>query len=187
VVNLLLALLSFVQEPELIRGSVDRSQGGELVVKTPEGRVVSCQTNTDTHHESPTVLWTPGDRIEGWMWPAADGCRWLSLKLLLRANRPERPKLRLDLNPVDSIVQRGNLVFSGIVLRIDGRQMVVRARSGTLYTLLLRSDTHLFGDGSARRPDEIPFNRSVYVRAGSNFEGQIEVFRMAWGEILHPQ
>lgn len=180
-------LLLLAEQPELIRGTVERPGPGLIALKTAEGRVASCKVGDATHRDAPPGPWIPGDLVEGWMHESQNECRWLSLKLIQRKTSTDRPRIRLNLNPLDSIVQRGNLMFAGIILSVDGNRLNVRARNGTRYQLLLRPDTHLLREGRATPAAQLPLNQTVYMRAGANFDGEIEVFRIAWGRIIQPR
>lgn len=184
---MMLALLLMATEPELIRGTLEKPAVGQIGVRTMEGRVAACKVDDSTHREAPAGPWQTGDMVEGWFYTKDAGCRWLSLKLVQRRAGVDRPRVRLNLNPLDSIVQRGNLMFAGIIVQVDGKRLTVRARNGTRYILVLRPDTHVLFEGLETNVGQLPLNQTVYMRAGANFEGEIEVFRIAWGQIVQPR
>jgi len=49
--------------------------------------------------------------------------------------------------------------------------------------LLLRPDTRFLEGGVASHRDNLPVNQTVFIRAGKNIEGRLEVYQVIWGEI----
>jgi hypothetical protein len=182
----LLALaLSGPPAPDLIQGEVELSPAGQVALKAGD-KSYRCTFGHDTHRDAGAALARPGDRLEGWLWQPAEGqCRWLSLRLLAR-DLTHRPRLRLNLNPLESVIQRGNMMLSGTVVDQSASQIVLRTRDGARQPILLRPDTHVLADGLKVEASSIPRNRLLYVRAGRNLDGKVEAFRIVWGSIVQP-
>lgn len=85
----------------------------------------------------------------------------------------------------DGIVRSaGNLLFTGIILRVEEGSIVLRNRSGVRQVIQLRQDTRYIGSGLPDMRQAMPMGRPVQVRAGKTFEGDVEAFTIMWGEIL---
>jgi hypothetical protein len=80
------------------------------------------------------------------------------------------------------VLPRGDRTVSGVVIRNNGRSITLRTRDGE-QTLLLRKDTRYLGDGAPRDAAALAVNTRVFVRAGRNLDGGIEVYQIMWGEI----
>jgi hypothetical protein len=183
---LLLAALAQEPAPHLVEGTVEAAVSGELGLKSNAGYSWRCTLDAHTHRDGGAALARPGDRLEGWLWQAdGSGCRWLSLRLISR-DLSNRPRLRLNLNPLESVIQRGNLMLAGTVVSQSADRFVLRARDGSRQTVLLRPDTHILAEGLKVPASEIPSNRLLFVRAGHNLDGHVEAFRIAWGSIVQP-
>jgi len=95
-----------------------------------------------------------------------------------------RARLRAMRTPPHSIVPRGNLTFAGIVLRLSPEFMVLRTRSDGQKTILIRHDTGFVERGCRVDASELAVTTRVFIRAGRNFEGDLEAYQVVWGEIL---
>ena len=89
-------------------------------------------------------------------------------------------------DPTLSIVPRGSLTFTGVVLRVDGDGLVLRTRGNGQKWILVRQDTRFREDGLVVKPSNLHSSTRVFVRAGPNLEGEIEAYEVVWGEILTP-
>ena len=89
-------------------------------------------------------------------------------------------------SPIDIIAPRGNLTFTGIIARLSESTMVLRTRQDGEKSFVLRPDTYYFEGGVAVEPATLKPNTRVFVRAGRNLDGDLEVYQVIWGEILEP-
>ena len=202
---LAVALSSQQQAPVgIIRGRLVEWSGtpasGELTVRTAEERLYRCSFNDKTYFERErqriAVLGLRGeDHLELLTdrHSTADKCHARTVYVVA----PPRPKphispyfaalLRPFQSTTDHIVARGNLTFSGIVLRLEPDRLVLRTRSQGQKTIMLREDTRYGEGGSIVEPSHLRVNTLVYVRAGRNYEGDIEAYHVVWGDILGPR
>jgi hypothetical protein len=114
-------------------------------------------------------------------------CRALIVRVVADLKQyPSRPHSHAHsaYSPTESFAPRGNLLFTGIVLRVDESSMVLRLRSGARQLIQLRQDTRYAGSGVLDEKKALPVGRPVQVRAGRTFEGDVEAFTIMWGEIL---
>ena len=100
---------------------------------------------------------------------------------------PSRARLGAFRSLTESIFPRGNLTFSGVVVHLSPESLVLRTRSDGPKTLLIRPDTRYLEGGSQVDLPALKVNTRVFVRAGRNFEGEIEAYQVVWGEILLPK
>ncbi len=89
-------------------------------------------------------------------------------------------------DPTLSIVPRGTLTFTGVVLRVDGEGLMLRTRGSGEKWIQVRRDTHFRQDGLVVEASSLHSSTRVFVRAGPNLEGEIEAYEVVWGEILAP-
>ncbi len=88
--------------------------------------------------------------------------------------------------PTESFAPRGNLVLSGVVVRVEDPYIWLRTRAGESLMIAIRPDTRITAQGMASDRMSIPFNRPVFIRAGKSLEGEVEAYSLMWGEILQP-
>jgi len=89
-------------------------------------------------------------------------------------------------DPTLTIVPRGALTFTGVVLRVDEEGMALRTRGSGEKWILVRRDTHYRQDGLTVEPSSLRSGARVFVRGGPNLDGEIEAYEVVWGEILAP-
>lgn len=160
--------------------------GSDLLFRDRNFRLYRCFGDLDSLQQ-PNLR--PGDVVD-WS-PGFDGsgrCRIATLRFVGRAFDPARsPRLRLDLNPLNPLIRRGNVLYGGVIAYVDGKQLEVRTARGERIRAALRDDTHYFQDGLLSRLDELVLNQVVSIRAGRNLEGQLEAYYVMWGDILRPR
>jgi hypothetical protein len=95
------------------------------------------------------------------------------------------------MTPVRSIIEniypRGNLTFGGVVIRRSPTVLVVRTRTEPEKIIRLREDTRFLDSGTPATSADVSVNTRVFVRAGKNFENDIEAYQVIWGEIAGPK
>lgn len=100
---------------------------------------------------------------------------------------PSRRRARPRSVPfADDRFPRGNLTLAGVVIRVDPGALVLRTRREGEKTFLLRPDTRYSEDGAPVEASALRVNTPVFVRAGKNFNQELEVYQVVWGEILAP-
>jgi hypothetical protein len=95
-----------------------------------------------------------------------------------------RARMRVSRAASESIVPRGNLTLTGIVLRVSETSLLLRTRSEGQKTVLVRHDTGFTAGGRMVDISELAANTRVSIRAGRNLEGDIEAYQVIWGDIL---
>lgn len=91
---------------------------------------------------------------------------------------------RRALTQFDLWYPRGNLTFAGVVLRVTPETVTVRTRHNGVQTFVLRNDTFYLGDGLQLDLSNLKKNTCVFIRAGRNFEEDLEAYQIVWGSIV---
>lgn len=87
----------------------------------------------------------------------------------------------------ESFAPRGSLQLTGMVRNVQDGTLELRTRLDGTMRFRLRPDTAFLRDGVAVPPSEIVRNQPVFVRAGYDHDGQLEVYQISWGAILQPE
>ena len=98
-----------------------------------------------------------------------------------------RPRAKASTRPVEPFGPRGNMTFSGLVMRVTSNLLTLKSRAGAYQTIHLRPDTRYSTEGQIAEAKNIPVNTVVFVRCGKNLDDEVEAFQVVWGEILQPQ
>ena len=85
----------------------------------------------------------------------------------------------------EHIAPRGDLTFSGAVIRLQNGLLILRTRDGDA-SIWIREDTRFIHDGSSTDRSHLKPNTRVSVRAGKNLEKETEAYQISWGEIFKP-
>ena len=93
---------------------------------------------------------------------------------------------RLYRSPVEFIVPRGNLTYSGLIAKLNADRLVLRTRLDGEKMIVLRRDTRYLDSGSIVEASDLQPNTRVFIRAGRNLDDEIEAYQIIWGEILKP-
>lgn len=90
---------------------------------------------------------------------------------------------KVKMEAPESFAPRGDLLFGGIVLRRGAATVTLKTRDGE-KTLVLRPDTRYWCDGVRTAGIALTINTRVFVHAGRDFEGNVEVYQAAWGAMV---
>jgi hypothetical protein len=85
--------------------------------------------------------------------------------------------------PTESFAPRGELEYAGLVVRQDNLLLVVKTRKGDV-TLRKRSDTRYLAEGQKAGAAGVSINTRVFLRAGRNLDGELEVYQVIWGTMM---
>ncbi len=167
---------------------------GNFVFRTAAQSTYSCaftgKTYFEREHRRTRVSLIPvGEPVEVLSERLADppACR----ALIVRVGRLAVPQGQGTFRkpwatPTESFAPRGNLLLSGVVVRIDDPYIWLRTRAGENHVIIIRSDTRITAQGLASDRLSIPRNKPVFIRAGRSMDGDIEAYSLAWGDILQP-
>jgi hypothetical protein len=199
-----MAVCLMAQEPApapsgIIRGQIlewdGEADSGTLVVRSDSSSIYRLRFDSRTYFE-----WRErqvsvsearqGDPVEIVSDRAGNAPGYARIVRILETPRPKRyatsrNPLRYR-SPTEHFAPRGNLTFSGVIVKFDTRQLVLRTWNREDKLLLLRNDTRYLGDGLAASHDALSVNSRVFIRAGKNFEGDVEAYQIVWGQILRP-
>ncbi len=122
--------------------------------------------------------------------PGNTGSRAQLVRVIKRAPEPPLPppprrRARPRAAPfADDRFPRGNLTLAGVVVRVDAEALVLRTRHDGEKTFVLRADTRYVEGGAPVEGSALRVNTPVFVRAGKNFNQELEVYQVMWGRIL---
>lgn len=186
----------------VLRGDLLEWDANSLAVRLADHTVERCAYDQKTYFEKDRVRTTLPKFTAGQQVEVISDRTGSTLPCVARAVRVTRdaivveraaPLARLNASRtyrsaiLDSIAPRGNLTFAGVVLKITPEAMLVRTRADGQKAFRLRQDTRYLQDGSPTANSALQPNVHVFVRAGKNFDEELEAYQVVWGEILTPQ
>jgi len=182
----------------IVRGALVECDSTRLTIRTPDDHTFRFVIDSRTFIERdnfriPCSKLDKGEPLEVVSDKSTEpGIRYA--RLISVAQPQTRPRRRALLtrapipyeDPTLSIAPRGSLTFTGVVLRVDGDGMVLRTRVDGEKWILVRRDTRFREDGRQVEPSSLHSSTRVFVRAGTNLDGEVEAYEIVWGEILTP-
>jgi hypothetical protein len=198
--GLIFAIRIMAQDPApvgIVHGVVIECGETELVVRNTDDRVYRFAIDSKTfiqrdHFRIPCEDIGRGEPVEVVSDRSNEpGTRYARLVTVVRQEvrqrrRPVREPLPVIEDPTLSIAPRGSLTFTGVVLRLDGEGLVLRTRGAGEKWILFRRDTRFRADGLVVESSTLQSSTRVFVRAGTNLDGEMEAYEVVWGEILTP-
>lgn len=186
----------------IVRGELVRWEGtgskGELAVKAPDARILTCTFDVKTYFEMDNQRITapamkPGDHVEivADRRAGSEVCYARTVRViddtLARKAPGTRSRTHEASDPTERFAPRGDLTYAGLVMRIDSNVLVLKTRTDGEKMLLLRPDTRYIGEGMRVNPSTLKAQTRVFIRAGKNFEGDVEAYSVVWGDIVNPR
>jgi len=184
----------------IVRGALIECDATHLTLGVEESRIFRFLTDGRTFIERDHMrIFCPslrkGERIElvSDRSPEA-GTRYARLVSVVNVEiRPRRQQALMALrapllhdDPTVSIAPRGSLTFTGVVLRMDADGLVLRTHVNGEKWILVRRDTRYREDGLQVDSSYLRSSTRVFVRGGTNLDGELEAYEVVWGEILAP-
>jgi hypothetical protein len=181
----------------IVRGKLSEPEStglrGRFLLTAETGRQTRCNFDERTWFESQRVRvsvnsFGPADPVEVLVDQRlqADGSRrcYARTVRLIEPNAPApNPRRPVYRSVTEHIIPRGDLTFSGVVTGFTTDSVLVKTRSAPARPLLLRPDMRFLEGGVASHRENLPVNQMVFIRAGKNLEGRLEVYQVIWGEI----
>jgi hypothetical protein len=112
-------------------------------------------------------------------------CRALIVRVITEERLEQRQRLRAA-SPTEYFAPRGNLILTGVIVRMDHQSLLLRTRSGDRHAIQLRRDTKYLAGGLPADLASVPLNAPVQIRAGRTYDQHVEAFSLVWGDILRP-
>jgi hypothetical protein len=182
----------------IVRGKLSepKSNGlrGGFVLTAESGRATPCTYDERTWFESQRVrvsldAFGPADPVEVLVDQRlrSDGTRrcYARTVRLIEPNAPApNPRRPVYRSVTEHIMPRGDLAFSGVVTGFTADAVLVKTRTAPARPFLMRPDTRFLERGVISDRANLPVNQIVFVRAGKNIEGHLEVYQVIWGEIV---
>ena len=182
-----------------VRGVVlerDNASAGQFSVRAADNRVFRYRFDRATSVERQGAAGDmqslrPGDQVE--VDPEPGGDEPVAYARTIRVSvpaplpvkrEPPAPRLRAYSSRDDRFALRGDLAFSGVIVKVDGTRLVLRTRAAGEQTIVLRQDTRYLENGTLTVPASLQPAMRVFVRGGKNFYGDVEGYQVMWGQIL---
>jgi hypothetical protein len=172
----------------IMRGELLKLEYSEIYIKNTAGVEYRCGFDQRTYFEREKLRSTasamhPGDSVEvvADRRPGSSQC-YARMVHVVDQKTLRQPKVR----PAEIMIPRGNMTFTGWVVRPGPRALVLKTKDG-MQTLLLRPDTRYFGEGLRVDNAALSVNTRVFVRAGKNLDNEIEAYQVIWGNIVQPK
>ncbi len=86
----------------------------------------------------------------------------------------------------ESFAPRGSLTVTGVVRDLQTTFLEIRTRQEGPMRFRLRADTLFVRDGREVAAGEVDRTGPVFIRAGYDLNGELEVFQVSWGSIVQP-
>ncbi len=180
----------------LLNASLTRWEGtweaGELVLALDSVGTYHCRFDGRTFFERegrriPIARLMPGDRLEVMSDRTTQNGLCFARRVKVVTGETVADLTRRSVRATDHFAPRGNLVYAGVVIRLDAKQLVLRMKDRTEQTIRLRPDTRFVSGGSPELLANLLINERVFVRAGLNLEDEVEAYQVVRGEILQPE
>ncbi|MEO7650111.1 MAG: hypothetical protein ABIZ80_06560, partial [Bryobacteraceae bacterium] len=196
----LLALQLAAEDPApigLIRGDLLESDTASVTIRTAKNQVFLFRIDQKTYIERDDTRMYPaelrrGDALEvvADRDPQATVTYARLISVMTARSAPPRRLIENRRAPIqytfESIVPRGLLTFSGMVLRLHEDRMTLRLKAGGEKLIRLRADTRYRRDGLEVEPPALQTGTRVFVRAGKSLDDELEAYEVVWGQILDP-
>lgn len=174
----------------ILRGSVISRTGttasGELTVRNADNAVLACFYDAHTYFERDhnpigAAGLAAGDPVEVVADRQAGSTACYARTVHVTDGR--RTRVPAVESATEWFAPRGDLLFAGIVLRRSATRLTLKTRDGE-QTVLLRPDTRYRCDGLRTEDTALIVNTRVFLRAGHDFEGNVEVYQASWGAMV---
>jgi hypothetical protein len=191
----------------IVRGDLSlllvRAGKGTLDVKTADGTVYQCNFDSQSLIERDNLPIAPalmrkGEQIEVLADRKRDQCYARIIRVLsgraLNSNHVasatasgQRNKWRFSTNAIDHLYPRGNLTFSGVIVRLNNSMLVLRTRTEPEKIVMLRDDTRYLDSGLPGEHSNLAVNTRVFIRCSKTIEDTLEAHQVIWGQIAGPR
>jgi len=181
----------------IVRGDLSfvlvRGQRGSLDIRTSNGAVYQCDFDAQSLIERDKLpiaasILEKGEPIELLADRKRDRCYARIIRVLrAAAAKPSQTRSRYTPNMIDRIYPRGNLTFSGIILRMNPSMLVLRTRTEPEQVIMLREDTRFLDSGLPGERSDLAVNTRVFIRGSKTFDNTLEAYQVIWGELAGPK
>jgi hypothetical protein len=87
----------------------------------------------------------------------------------------------------ESFAPRGSLTITGVVRELQVAFLEIKTRQEGTMRFRVRPDTTFVRDGMLVAAADVDRTQPVFIRAGYDFNGELEVYQVAWGAIVQPE
>lgn len=175
----------------VVSGYLSNIKASSFLLKTVQGKEMHCTYDHRTWFEQsrvrvPPTAFQPTDLVE----VVADRrlidgkpCYIRTVRLADTGPR-ESGRMKITYRAVtETFAPRGEFQWGGVVSELNATHLVLRTRNEGYKPLRLRKDTRFLEDGVVSIKERLQTNTKIYVRAGRNLEGEVEVYQVVWGAV----
>lgn len=177
----------------IFEGRLVRVTGQKLELILEDGREWSCQTDGRTFIDRSRERLTlkdlkPGDFLE--LVTERHGIGVCFARMIHVAGLERRFGGRGQMGSVrrstESFAPRGSVAITGVVRNLQSNSIELRTRQDGNMRFRLRPDTIFVRDGVRVEAGEVDRTQPVFIRAGYDFNGELEAYQVTWGAIVQP-
>jgi hypothetical protein len=166
--------------------------GGALRLKLDSGIDYACAFDGRTFFERDRVRISigrlrPGDSLEVVSDRVTPSARCFARMVKVLTTPVVVPTWGSITRATEHFAPRGNITIVGVIVELDGANMIVKTRQGERQTIRLRHDTRFVLNGAPATKEMVALNLAVFVRAGVGSDEEIEAYQVVTGEILQPR
>jgi len=197
----LIAAAQSLQTAALVRGVLlerDAGPGGQFSVRSENNQVLRYRFDGNTYVERDKQMvdvprLSIGEKIEvvSDITPGSPVRYARTIHVMQETAPPPRAPSAGRLRPYrpedDRGVLKGNLTFSGVVVRVNEDRLIIHSREGEEVTLVLRKDTRYLAEGMIVTDAILQPNVRVFIRGAKNVWDQVEAYQVISGNILNPR
>lgn len=174
----------------------DAGTAGEFSVRAADFHVIrfrfDAKTAVDRQQESINVsALRPGDEVEVSSSQIGDDPLRYARAIHVTVALPPPTAIRHPISRLrpynaqeERMLPKGDLSFSGVIVRLDPERLVLRTRAGAEQIVILRQDTRYLENGELAALASLKPSMHVNVRGSRNLYGDVEGYQVAWGDIL---
>ncbi len=191
----LAAQLRSGQPTGILEGRLVRISGQTLHLILEDGPELACQVDGRTYMDrSRERLYLkdlkPGDFLE--LVTERQGISGTCFARMIHVAEAERrfagrTRVGAVKRSTESFAPRGSLTITGMVKNLQDHTLEIRTRQEGIMKFRVRQDTTFVRDGVEVAAAEVDRTQPVFVRAGYDFNGELEVYQVAWGTIVQPE
>jgi len=169
--------------------------GQQLELVLEGGREMICQIDGRTYIDRERERLTakdlkPGDYLElVTEWQGIGGSCFARMIHVVGMQRrfAGRGKVGQVRRSTESFAPRGSVTVTGMVRDLQEKMLELRTKQEGTMKFHVRPDTSFVRDGVEVGAGEVDRTQPVFVRAGYDFNGELEVYQVAWGAIVQPE
>ena len=179
----------------ILEGRISALSGQKIEVALEDGTMIDCVVDGRTYIDRDRQRLYPKDLKRGDLLElvteregVAGGCFARMIHVVgLKKRFGGRGKTGSVTRSTESFAPRGSLTVTGVVRDLQPEALEIKTRQEGVMRFRVRPDTVFLRDGERVKAEDVDRTQPVFVRAGHDLNGELEVFQVSWGTIVQPQ